>query len=40
VEVSGIIGRVVVGTDRARAGESLPGRTLLAPRSGLLADLG
>ena len=40
VEVSGISGRVVVATDGGRAGESLPGRTLLAPRSGLLADLG
>jgi alpha-glucosidase len=38
-EVSGIGGRVVVATDGARVGESLRGRTLLAARSGLLADL-
>jgi hypothetical protein len=40
VEVWGIGGRVVIATDRARVGESLRGLTLLAPRSGLLADLG
>jgi hypothetical protein len=39
VEVPDIVGRVAVATDRARVGESLRGRTLLAPRSGLLADL-
>lgn len=39
VRVSGISGRVVVATDSARVGASLRGPTVLAPRSGLLADL-
>ena len=38
-EVTGIIGRVVVATDHERVGEPLRERTLLAPHSGLLADL-